>query len=334
MAKSANQKLKLLYILKILMEKTDETHCMPAQEIIAQLASYGISAERKSIYDDIECLISFGYDIVNVKTQKGGGYYLADREFELPELKLLVDAVQASRFITQKKSRELIAKIEKLAGPYEGKQLQRQVFVAGRVKTENESIYYNVDRIHRAIQNNFPVTFTYSTWNIKKELQPKREGKKYQASPWALTWQDENYYLIAYDDEEEKIKHYRVDKMSRITELSDEKRKGVEAFQKFDIAQYTNMTFGMFGGEMETVTLKLPESMIGIILDRFGRETDVRKLENEMVSVRIKAALSGQFYGWLTGLGSQVSILAPEYVRKEYVQFIEKIASNYRDEDK
>lgn len=334
MAKSANQKLKLLYILKILMEKTDETHCMPAQEIIAQLASYGISAERKSIYDDIECLISFGYDIVNVKSRKGGGYYLADREFELPELKLLVDAVQASRFITQKKSRELIAKIEKLAGPYEGKQLQRQVFVAGRVKTENESIYYNVDRIHRAIQNNFPVTFTYSTWNIKKELQPKREGKKYQASPWALTWQDENYYLIAYDDEEEKIKHYRVDKMSRITELSDEKRKGVEAFQKFDIAQYTNMTFGMFGGEMETVTLKLPESMIGIILDRFGREIDVRKLENERVSVRIKAALSGQFYGWLTGLGSQVSILAPEYVRKEYVQFIEKIVSNYRDEDK
>lgn len=330
MAKSANQKLKLLYILKILTEKTDEAHCMPSQEIIAQLASYGISAERKSIYDDIECLISFGYDIVNVKSRKGGGYYLAGREFELPELKLLVDAVQASRFITQKKSRELIAKIEKLAGPYEGKQLQRQVFVAGRVKTENESIYYNVDRIHRAIQNNFPVTFTYSTWNIKKELQPKREGKKYQASPWALTWQDENYYLIAYDDVEEKIKHYRVDKMSHITELTNEKRKGVEAFQKFDIAQYTNMTFGMFGGETETVTLRLPENMIGIILDRFGRETDVRKLENEMVSVRVKAALSGQFFGWLTGLGSQVSILAPEYVQKEYVQFMEKIITNYK----
>ena len=145
MAKSVNQKMKLLYILKILTEKTDESHCLPAQEIIALLASYGITAERKSIYDDIECLNHFGYDIVNVKSRKGGGYYLASREFELPELKLLVDAVQASRFITQKKSRELISKIEKLAGPYEGKQLQRQVFVAGRVKTENESIYYNVE---------------------------------------------------------------------------------------------------------------------------------------------------------------------------------------------
>lgn len=330
MAKSANQKLKLLYILKILTEKTDEEHCMSAQDIIDELSSYGISAERKSIYDDIECLIHFGYDIVNVKSRSRGGYYLAGREFELPELKLLVDAVQASRFITQKKSRELIAKIEKLAGPYEGKQLQRQVFVAGRVKTENESIYYNVDRIHKAIQDNAPVTFTYLSWNIKKELQPKREGRKYQVSPWALTWQDENYYLIAYDDEEEKIKHFRVDKMSRITELTEEKRKGVEAFAEFDIAEYTNRTFGMFGGETQTVTLKLPEGMIGIILDRFGREIDIRRLEEGMVSVRIRAALSGQFYGWLTGLGSQISILAPEDVKEDYVRFLNEIVEAYR----
>lgn len=329
MAKSANQKLKLLYILKILTEKTDEVHCMPAQDIITELASYGISAERKSIYDDIECLIRFGYDIVNVKSRTGGGYYLASREFELPELKLLVDAVQASRFITQKKSRDLINKIEKLAGPYEGRQLQRQVFVAGRVKTENESIYYNVDRIHKAIQDNSPVTFTYLSWNIKKELQPRREGKKYQVSPWALTWQDENYYLIAYDDEEEKIKHFRVDKMSRITELSEKKRKGMEAFQEFDIAEYTNRTFGMFGGEPETVTLRLPEDMIGIILDRFGRDIDIRKLDDNMVSVRIKAAVSGQFYGWLTGLGSKVCIMAPEYVKEEYIQFLNQIIGNY-----
>lgn len=330
MAKSANQKMKLLYILKILTEKTDENHCMSAQEIIADLKSYDISAERKSIYDDIECLTSFGYDIVHVKARTGGGYYLASREFELPELKLLVDAVQASRFITSKKSRELIAKIEKLAGPFEGKQLQRQVFVAGRVKTENESIYYNVDQIHKAIQDNSPITFTYLSWNIKKELQPRREGKKYQVSPWALTWQDENYYLIGYDDEEERIKHFRVDKMSRITELSDHKRKGMEAFREVDIAEYTNRTFGMFGGESEIVTLRLPGSMIGIILDRFGKEIGIRNLENEMVSVRVKAALSGQFYGWLTGLGNQVSITAPEYVKKEYMDFLQKIMENYK----
>lgn len=329
MAKSANQKMKLLYILKILTEKTDESHCLSAQDIITQLSSYGITAERKSIYDDIECLIHYGYDIVNVKARSGGGYYLAGREFELPELKLLVDAVQASRFITQKKSRELISKIEKLAGPYEGKQLQRQVFVAGRVKTENESIYYNVDRIHKAIQDNVPITFIYLAWNIKKELMPRHEGKKYQVSPWALTWQDENYYLIAYDDEEERIKHFRVDKMSRITELSRESRKGVEAFREFDIAEYTNRTFGMFGGKLETVTLQLPEGMIGIILDRFGKDIDIRQLKEGIVSVRIKAAVSGQFYGWLTGLGGQVLILGPEHVRTGYISFLKNIVNRY-----
>lgn len=332
MAKSANQKMKLLYLLKILTEQSDEEHCLSTQELISRLASYGINAERKSIYDDIECLIRFGYDIVSVKA-RGGGYYLAGREFELPELKLLVDAVQASRFITQKKSRELITKIEKLAGPYEGKQLQRQVFVAGRVKTENESIYYNVDRIHKAIQDNVPVTFTYLSWNVKKELTPRRQGKKYRISPWALAWQDENYYLIAYDDEEERIKHFRVDKMSHITELTGEIRKGVEAFGEFDIAAYTNRTFGMFGGEEQIVTLKIPESMVGIILDRFGKEIDIRRAGPETVSVRIKAAVSRQFYGWLTGLGAEISVTGPEQVRTGYADYLENIVKNYRRPD-
>ena len=329
MAKSANQKLKPIYLMKILNEKTDENHCLSAQELITELSAYGISAERKSIYDDIECLTQLGFDIVNNKSRTNGGYYLASRDFELPELKLLVDAVQSSRFITQKKSRELISKIEKLAGPYDGKQRQRQVFVAGRVKTENESIYYNVDRIHHAIQENAPITFTYLEWNLKKELHPRRDGKAYRVSPWALTWQDENYYLIAYDDEEEKIKHFRVDKMNRITELENQQRKGIEAFREFDIAEYTNRTFGMFGGEPETVTLKLPATMVGIILDRFGRETDIRTLDDEFISVRVKAAVSGQFFGWVTGLGERVSILAPEHVKEDYLKFMNHIIQNY-----
>lgn len=330
MAKSANQKLKLLYLLKILSEKTDENHCLSAQDLITALSAYDIKAERKSIYDDIECLNFFGYDIVNVKARVGGGYYMASREFELPELKLLVDAVQASRFITQKKSKELIAKIEKLAGPHEGKQLQRQVFVAGRVKTENESIYYNVDRIHKAIQENTPITFTYLEWNVKKELQPKRAGKKYRVSPWALTWQDENYYLIAYDEEAEKIKHFRVDKMNRITQAEGEMRKGMEEFKSMDLGEYTRRIFGMFGGEEQIVTILLPEGMVGIILDRFGKDIDIRKRDEGMVSVRVKAAVSSQFFGWLTGLGSEVSILSPENVKHAYVDFLKQILDNYQ----
>lgn len=329
MPKTTNQKLKLLYLLKILNEKTDENHCLTTQELIDELALYDIRAERKSIYDDIECLNVFGYDVEYIKAKKGGGYYLAERDFELPELKLLVDAVQSSRFITQKKSRELIAKIEKLAGPYEGKRLQRQVYVVGRVKAENESIYYNIDRIHKAIQDNTPITFTYLKWNVKKELEPRRDGKRYEVSPWALTWKDENYYLIAYDNKQEQIKHFRVDKMSRIEQIPGESRKGVDAFAQIDIAEYTNRTFGMFGGETEVVTLKLPEELIGVILDRFGKEADIRILPEKMVSVRVRVTVSMQLYGWITGLGGKVVIAGPDDVREGYCKYLGEILKNY-----
>ena len=329
MPKTTNQKLKLLYLLKILNEKTNENHCLTTQELIDELALYDIRAERKSIYDDIECLNVFGYDVEYIKAKKGGGYYLAERDFELPELKLLVDAVQSSRFITQKKSRELIAKIEKLAGPYEGKRLQRQVYVVGRVKAENESIYYNIDRIHKAIQDNAPITFTYLKWNVKKELEPRRDGKRYEVSPWALTWKDENYYLIAYDNKQEQIKHFRVDKMSRIEQIPGESRKGVDAFSQIDIAEYTNRTFGMFGGETEVVTLKLPEEQIGVILDRFGREADIRILPEKMVSVRVRVTVSMQLYGWITGLGGKVVITGPDDVREGYRKYLGEILKNY-----
>lgn len=330
MAKSSNQKLKLLYLIKILSEQTDENHCMSARRLIDELAKYDIKAERKSIYDDIDCLSHFGYDIIYVKSRTDGGYYLASREFELPELKLLVDAVQASRFITQKKSRELIAKIEKLAGPYEAGKLQRQVLVAGRIKTENESIYYNVDKIHNAIQDNTQISFLYLTWNAEKELVPRRNGQVYYASPLALTWKDENYYLIAFDGEEERIKHFRVDKMSRIMQLDGKARQGLQEFGRLDVAEYTNKTFGMFGGEATAVTLELPAAMAGIILDRFGKEITIRQINPERIRVRIKVAVSNQFYGWLTGLGEEVILLGPESVRQEYQSYIKKILLQYK----
>ena len=324
MSKGSNQKLKMLYLLKILSEKTDESHCLSAQELIGELQKYEVSAERKSIYNDIECLTDFGYDIVNKKAKTGGGYYLASREFELPELKLLVDAVQSSRFITQKKSRELIHKIETLAGPYEAKKLQRQVFVASRIKTENESIYYNVDHIHNAIQDNVPISFIYMEWNAKKEFVPRHNGKEYRVSPWALTWKEENYYLIAFDDEEEKIKHFRVDKMNRIRELEGQVRKGSEEFRKFDIAEYTNQSFGMFGGETQRVTLQLSDTLSGVLFDRFGKEIDVRKISEDEISARISVCVSP-----LTGLGSRIRITAPTEVTRQYQEFLHEILERY-----
>lgn len=361
MAKSANQKLKLLHIVRILEENTDEEHCISTQELIRELAKYDIAAERKSIYSDMEQLERFGYDIVYVKAKSGGGYYLAGRRFELPELKLLVDAVQSSRFLTLKKSRELIRKIGQLAGKHGAKQLNRQVYVAGRIKTENESIYYTVDKIHRAIQENCQIGFQYMEWTPEKELRPRKDGAKYRISPWALTCKDENYYLVAYDGAAGKIKHYRVDKIGGVQLEEGLAREGGDSFLRFDIGAYANKTFGMFGGEEAVVTLEIPEWMVGIVLDRFGRETDIRRVEcvekkvsrcqsktgkeaekeTEMKTetatakeaarfhARIEVAVSRPFFGWLTGLGADVKILSPADVAERYRNYLGEILENY-----
>lgn len=320
MAKSMGQKLKILYIWKYLQENSDENHPVSTAEIVSYLASNDIPSQRKTIYDDIEKLQEFGYDIVRVHSRQGGGYYLAGREFELPELKLLVDAVQSSRFITTRKSRSLIRKLELLAGRYDAGKLQRQVYVAGRIKTENESIYYSIDSIHRAIQENHQIGFQYLDWNLKKELLPRLGGKR-QVSPWALIWREENYYLAAYDSADRMIKHYRVDKMGQVTVLSVA-REGMEQLAGTDPAVYANQTFGMFGGEEETVTLLFPNRLVGVVIDRFGREVEIRPLEEGRFRVRARVIISGQFFGWLAGLGREARIIGPARVQERYRQWL------------
>lgn len=327
MAKTEGQKLKLLYIIDILKNNTDENHPMSTSELISKLEAVGISAERKSIYDDINKLCDFGYDIEKVSSRLGGGYYLAEREFELPELKLLVDVVQSSRFITAKKSRELIKKLETFAGKYDAGKLRRQVYVAGRVKTDNESIYYNIDYIHRAIQENKQISFRYMKWNLKKELVARDDTRRV-VSPWALIWKDENYYLAAYDSTDSIIKHYRVDKMGDVDVL-DESRCGLEIFEKIDQATYSNINFGMFAGKEEIVTLELSNNLIGVVIDRFGKEADVRPVSENKFRTRIKVSVSGQFFGWLCGIGKDVRIVSPKSVKEQYINWMqETINSN------
>jgi predicted DNA-binding transcriptional regulator YafY len=264
-----------------------------------------------------------------VKAKTGGGYYLAERPFELAELKLLVETVQASRFLTVKKSRELIGKIEKLASKAEAGQLQRQVYVANRIKTANESLYYIVDDIHRAIQNNAQIAFQYLEWNLEKNLIPRKGGKTYQVSPWALTCKDENYYLIAHDEEEDIIKHFRVDKLGHVKVLENVSRQGAELFERFDIAEYANKTFGMYGGRDEMVTLEFENRLIGVVIDRFGKELTIRKRDENYFSVRVPVTVSGQFFGWLTGLGVGAKITAPAQVAEEYREYVTQVLNQY-----
>jgi predicted DNA-binding transcriptional regulator YafY len=295
----AEQKMKILYLMKIITEQTDENHIMSANDLAAALAVYGISAERKSIYSDIEALQTFGMDIVQ---QKGAnaGYYLAGREFELAEL----------------------------ASKSEASQLNRQVFILNRPKTGNETIYYSVDDLHRAISVNRKITFQYAEWTEKKKLRLKHDGAYYIVSPWALTWDDENYYLIAYDEKAEVIKHYRVDKMLHIN-LLDQERLGEEHFKNFDLAAFAKKTFGMYGGRDESVTLTCCNELAGVILDRFGSDIMMIPSDRDHFHVNVTVSVSRQFFGWVTGVGSKMQLDGPVQVRQEYLDYLKEILGNY-----
>lgn len=327
MARAEKQKLKLLYMAQCLLERSDEEHPVTTRQMIDYLAVNGITAERKSIYSDIDALAEFGMDIIKIKGRPGG-YYLASRQFQLAELKLLVDAVQASKFITGKKSRELIAKLETLCSKNEGRQLHRQVVVTNRNKAVNENIYYNVDVIYNAIAANVRVRFQYFEWSVEKEMKLRRGGSFYEVSPWMLSWDDENYYLVAYDGRSCMIRHYRVDKMVKI-DLMEEVREGKEQFENFDIAGYSRKTFGMFAGEEETVTLSCENSLTGVMVDRFGKEAAMRKRDEAHIQVRVNVAVSRQFFGWAAGLGAALRIESPEWVARAYGDYLREILSQY-----
>ena len=317
MAKGTNQKLKLYYLAKIMLEKTDEEHGITMPQIISELEAYGVSAERKSLYTDFEALETIlGAEVIRTQVGRQYFYHLSGRLFELPELKLLVDAIQSSKFITLKKSNELIRKLETFASDYETKELNHQVFVHNRIKTMNESIYYSVDALNSAITKNHQVTFQYFNWNEKKEMELRHGGKTYQISPWAMTWDDENYYLIGYDSAEDKIKHFRVDKMLHLAETT-EKREGRKCFQGFDLASYSRKSFGMFSGEEQLVKLLVKNEMAGVIIDRFGMDVTFHKKDKSSSYVMVSVAVSNAFYGWIFGLGGGVKIAGPASVVKE-----------------
>ena len=328
MPKGANQKLKLYYLAKIMVKMTDDEHFLTMPQIKERLEECGITADRKSLYDDMEALRTLGIDVILEQVGRNYYYHVGSKHFEIAELKLLVDAIQSSKFITEKKSNELIKKLTGLVSEYEAMQLKRQVEVQGRIKTMNESIYYIVDEIHTAISTNRRIQFEYLKWNLNKELVPRKEGL-YEVSPWALTWDDENYYLIAFDAEADKIKHYRVDKMRNIR-IMDDRRLGKEHFKAFDMASYSKMNFGMFGGTETKVKLKFKNDLVGVLIDRFGKDISIRKSDEEGWSeTSVDVAISDQFFGWLFALSDGVIIASPEDVKDRYRQELLKITEKY-----
>ena len=321
-------KLKLYYLSRIMLEKTDDDHALSMPQIQKELSRYGVTADRKSLYDDMEALKVLGIDVIGEKHGLNYTYHVGKKNFDLAELKLLVDAIQSSKFITEKKSNELIKKITGLCSNYEASQLKRQVVVHGRVKTMNESIYYLVDDIHRAIAENRQISFKYMRWTKDKKMVSRKEGL-YKVSPWALTWDDENYYLIAYDSEEGKIKHFRVDKMKNITVLSEE-RDGRKTFEGFDLVGYSKMSFGMYHGNATQVKIAFKDELAGVFLDRFGKDISIFDSEESGWSeTRVTVAVSDQFLGWIFALGTDVKILGPCEVSDRMKNEAQEIAKIY-----
>ena len=333
------QKQKLLYLAKILYEETDEEHILTADKIITRLNEYGISCERKTIYSDMDILSEFGMDIV----REHRGAWLASRMFELPELKLLVDAVQSSKFITENKSRELIGKLSRLSGKAYARKLTGQVVVRDRVKSMNESIYYNIDNIQDAIRQDHQITFGYYEWNVKKELVPRKAGERCRISPWFFQWDNDKYYLVGYDDATKQMRHYRVDKMKEIVE-EPEMRLGRKMYEQIDLSSYGTQTFGMFAGEKVTVTLIADATLAGAMIDHFGREVWMHPAETwdeeeaepdendrrcRKVSVVVDTVVSDRFFGWVFGFGDKLKIAEPAWVQEAYIQMMKKVCEQY-----
>lgn len=318
MAKSPNQKTKLLHLARMLLRQTDEDHPLTVAQIIEALAREDIKAERKSIYDDLEALRLFGLD-VQCRKGKTPGWFIGSREFELPELKLLMDAVQSSRFITQKKSDALIRKLESLASIHQAGQLQRQVYVSGRIKVMNESIYYNVDKLHTAIAAQKAITFKYFDYDIARQKVFRRKGKRYVVSPYGLIWNNENYYLVAFDHANRDMRHYRVDKMTEIA-VTCLSREGKDQYPDFQLAQYGQKHFGMYSGPEWKVTLRGRRDKAGLVWDRFGQDVILVPDGEDHFTVTLPVVISPQFFGWLMGLDGSLTLTAPREAVQAYRQ--------------
>ncbi len=310
MPKSYNQKLKIFYILDYLQKNSHQDHPVRAAELLTMLEQqHNIICERKTIYSDIAALQDYGVDIVSIPG-KNGGYYIASRNFELPELKLLIDAVQSSRFLTEKKSRELIEKLCSQCSVYDARLMRRDVLVSGRVKSMNETIYYNVDAIQDAIAENRQITFRYFDYGLDGKRHYR--NRNYQASPYGLCQDHENCYLLAHS-ERHGVTSYRVDRMSDIRLLDNPRTPCPELTGKA-LTEHANRLFQMYAGEQTAVKLRFHRSLINAVIDRFGREVMLIPDGEEHFVFTAEVAVSPMFLSWVIGFGQKAKILYPESV--------------------
>lgn len=329
---SESKKLIPVYLQQLFLEKTDKNHFIRMPEILSFLETKGIYADRRTIYSAISLLNTADFEIIGVQEKGGYKYHHPNRIFNTNELKFLIDSVAASKFLTERKSRELIEKIKSLGCIYNRESLNRNMLLGNRIKSMNDKVLKNLDIIYAAIGGNNKIIFEYVKWTPERKLVPMRKGQTYSASPFAVTLNDDNYYLIAYDDKYHNIRHYRIDKMQAIN-ISPAAREGREYYKQFNIAEYKQKTFGMFSGKEESVKLQCNNSIAGVIIDRFGESAAIRPdFDNPKVFIaRVTVNISPQFYAWLFALGTDVKILSPESVIHDFSSMTDSVLKQYRN---
>ena len=325
MPKSDNQKLKIFYILDYLQKNSHDERPVKTAELISALEhQHNISCDRKTVYSDIAALQDYGIDIVSIPG-KNGGYYIASRNFELPELKLLIDAVQSSRYLTEKKSRELIEKLCDQCNEYDAKLMKRNVLVSGRVKSMNETIYYNVDAIQEAIVNNRQITFRYFDWDLG--CKRRYREKEYLASPYGLCQDNENCYLLGFSPRH-GITSYRVDRMTDI-HLTEEARIPCPELSGKALNEHANRLFQMFAGDTVEVKLRFHRELINVVIDRFGKDTMLIPDGDEYFNFTVQVAVSPMFLSWVIGFGNKAKILYPASVVEQCKELCRDTLNQY-----
>ena len=331
MARRSNQKLKILYVRQMLLDETDDDHGLTMAEIIERLAERGVSAERKAIYRDLDSLRCYGMDIIKRPRAESGvtEYAVGKRDFEFPELLLLVDAVQSSRFLTERKSLALVNHIGTLTSRYQADMLVGRVHVEGRIKMQNESIYYNVNDIQHAIAQKRKITFRYLSYDVDKNAVLRKDGKLYRENPLCLVYRDDFYYLVTYNDRHESFLKYRVDRMRSI-KVVDEPVTRNAVVAAFDVDEYVAQSFSMYNGEARMIELLVDPELAGPIIDRFGKDVQMSRAEDGRARVNVKVLVSGTFFGWLTQFGTRAQIVSPKDVAAQYQDYLADIVQMYR----
>lgn len=318
MAGKPDSKLKTLYVKQILETDSDEDHILNANDIAALLLSrYGIECERKSIYKDMEVLEEFGMDIVKTVSPKKG-YFLASREFEPVEIRLLSDAVQAADFITRKKTQEMLKKIEGLASVHQANVLKKQVYIDRRNKSRNESVFYNIDRLDTAIRERKKVSFIYTRRRLDEKFAASKERKIFRVSPYGLIWTNDRYYLVCNNEKYDNLMNVRIDRISKV-ELLDEPARSVSEVSaykvRFDPADYAQKTFNMFSGVPEIIELKCDNELLENMFDRFGEQADTRVADDHSFFLRTEASVNHGLVGWILQFGDQIRVTQPKALR-------------------